>query len=97
VSSSATTAEEAPQEASGLLGRLLAGIERVGNKVPHPALLFLGLCIGTILLSAVLAWIGVGATYEVAVPPDQTVEAVDVAGSVAPAEVMPSEQPDASE
>jgi aminobenzoyl-glutamate transport protein len=80
-----------------MMARALATIERVGNKVPHPALLFLGLCIGIIVLSQLLAWVGVSATYEVVVPPDQAVEAVDVAGSVLPAETMPAEPPDASE
>ena len=37
------------------LGRLLDFIERVGNKVPHPAMMFLYLIIGVIVLSAVLA------------------------------------------
>jgi aminobenzoyl-glutamate transport protein len=78
------------------LDRLLAGVERAGNKVPHPALLFLGLCIGTIVLSQLLAWGGVSATYEVVKPPPQEAEILDYGGSL-PGETLPSEPPDASE
>ena len=38
--------------------RILDFIERVGNKVPHPAVLFLPLCAGIIVLSQLLAWTG---------------------------------------
>jgi aminobenzoyl-glutamate transport protein len=50
------------QGSSGFLG----WIERVGNKVPHPAIIFLGLIVGVIVLSAVLAWADVSVTTEVA-------------------------------
>lgn len=79
----------------GVLPRLLDGIERVGNKVPHPAIMFLALCAGVIVLSAVLSWIGVSATYEVVKPPAQSVEVYDIAGSILPGERIPGEQPDA--
>ena len=96
--SGATTTEEQPQARSGgLLERVLDFIERVGNKVPHPAILFLALCIGVIVLSQLLAWAGVGATYEVVKPPSQSVQAIDVGGSSLPAEVMPPQQPDAAD
>jgi aminobenzoyl-glutamate transport protein len=52
----------------GALERFLDVIERVGNRVPHPALMFLALCVGVIVLSQLLAWAGVSATYEVAKP-----------------------------
>ncbi len=52
----------------GPLDRLLDLIERIGNKVPHPAIMFLALCVGVIVLSQLLAWAGVSATYEVARP-----------------------------
>jgi aminobenzoyl-glutamate transport protein len=80
-----------------MLDRLLGGIERVGNKVPHPAIMFLALCIGVIVLSQLMAWAGVGATYQVVKPPDQSAEAIYVGGSSLPAEVLPSEPPDASD
>ena len=48
--------------------KFFAGIERVGNKVPSPPLMFSYLIIGVIVLSAVLSWIGVSVTEEIAVP-----------------------------
>jgi aminobenzoyl-glutamate transport protein len=50
------------------MGRLLDVIERGGNKVPHPVMMFLYLMIGVILLSAVLGFAGVSVTDEIAVP-----------------------------
>lgn len=45
-------------------------IESIGNKVPHPAIIFLGLCALVIVASAVLAALDVKVTYEVAeLPP----------------------------
>lgn len=95
MSAAAAPAEEARRP--GGLQRVLDGIERVGNKVPHPAILFLALCIGVIVLSQLLAWAGVGATYEVVKPDPQSVSAVDVGGSSLPAEIMPVGQPDAND
>ena len=37
-------------------GGFLGWIERVGNKVPHPAIIFLGLIVIVIVLSQVSAW-----------------------------------------
>jgi len=93
------TAETAPADGAksgGVLQRILDFIERVGNKVPHPAILFLGLCAGLIVLSQILAWTGWSATYEVVKPPPQVVEQVGVGGSVLPGETLPAEQADAS-
>jgi aminobenzoyl-glutamate transport protein len=47
--------EAAPQEAPGRLARTLDRIERVGNKLPDPALLFFLLLIAVWLLSALMA------------------------------------------
>ena len=93
------TAAAVPAETAkaGGLQRVLGFIERVGNKVPHPAILFLALCIGVIVLSQVLAWAGVGATYEVVKPTPQSVQSVDVGGSSLPAHVMPTDQPDSAD
>jgi aminobenzoyl-glutamate transport protein len=49
-------------------GGFLGFIERAGNKVPHPVLMFLYLIIGVIALSAVLAFAGVSVTEEIVVP-----------------------------
>ncbi len=91
------TAPHPGAEQTGGMARVLAVIERVGNKVPHPAMLFLAMCIGVIVLSQLMAWAGVGATYEVVKPPDQSVSSIDVGGSSLPVEVMPSQPPDASD
>ena len=80
---------------AGLLQRMLGFIERVGNKVPHPAVLFLGLCVGLVVLSQVLAWTGWSATYEVVKPPPAVVEEIDIGGSMLPAEAVPAERADA--
>ncbi|HZX04431.1 AbgT family transporter [Kribbella sp.] len=48
--------------------RVLDGIEQVGNKVPHPALIFLGLIFLVIVLSQILAWTGTSVTTEVVEP-----------------------------
>lgn len=52
----------------GFTQRLLDGIETVGNKVPHPVLMFLYLIIGVIILSHILWWAGVSVTEQIAVP-----------------------------
>ena len=60
------TEATAPQHT--VMGRLLDVIERAGNKVPHPVMMFLYLIIGVIVLSAVLAVAGVSVTEEIVVP-----------------------------
>jgi aminobenzoyl-glutamate transport protein len=49
--------------------RLLDRIERVGNKVPHPAIMFVALCMFVIVVSAILALANVKVTTEVVSPP----------------------------
>jgi aminobenzoyl-glutamate transport protein len=66
-----TAAAEAPQ-AKGAIARLLDFVEVAGNKVPHPVLMFLYLIIGVIVLSTVLALLGVSVTEEIVVPDDVT-------------------------
>jgi aminobenzoyl-glutamate transport protein len=56
----------APQHTA--MGRLLDVIERAGNKVPHPVLMFLYLIIGVVVLSHVLYLLGVSVTDEIVVP-----------------------------
>jgi hypothetical protein len=48
--------------------KLLDGIEKAGNKVPHPVLMFLYLIIGVIVLSHILYLAGVSVTEQIAVP-----------------------------
>ncbi len=73
----------------GPVQRALGFIERAGNKVPHPAILFLALILSLIFISQILAWIGVSATYEVAVPPPIQIEESDLGGSTAPYDPLP--------
>lgn len=90
---SATTASENPKSSGGILDL----IERVGNKVPHPAVLFLLLCVGMIVLSQVFYLMGTSATYEVIKPAPVLVEPVDIAGSVGYGETPvspPAQAPD---
>jgi para-aminobenzoyl-glutamate transporter family len=68
----------------GALQRFLDGIERVGNKVPHPAIIFLGLCVIVIVLSAVLSAFDVRVTYDVIEPPPAVAEEEYFGGSVVP-------------
>jgi aminobenzoyl-glutamate transport protein len=56
----------APQHTA--MGRLLDVIERAGNKVPHPVLMFLYLIIGVVVLSHLLYLLGVSVTDEIVVP-----------------------------
>jgi aminobenzoyl-glutamate transport protein len=91
MSDSADTAAEtieapaAPEpQKQGFVQKLLGGIERVGNKVPHPAIIFLGLIGLVIALSAILAAFDVSVTYDVVEPPPEIVEEQEVGGSVVP-------------
>jgi aminobenzoyl-glutamate transport protein len=47
-----------------ILQRLLDVVERVGNKVPHPAVLFFLLIALIVLLSHLLHWLGVSVSYQ---------------------------------
>jgi aminobenzoyl-glutamate transport protein len=61
------TETTAPQHT--FMGRMLDAIERAGNKVPHPAIIFIGLIAVIIVLSQLLYWAGASVTYEVVAPP----------------------------
>lgn len=47
-----------------IFGRFLNGVETVGNKLPHPITMFAMLAAGIVLLSGLLAALGVSATGE---------------------------------
>lgn len=47
-----------------IMQRVLDVVERAGNKVPHPAILFLGLMFLVVLASVILQRLGVSVTYE---------------------------------
>lgn len=44
--------------------RVLDGIERLGNKVPHPAVLFSLLIVALVVLSQLFAWLGTSVSYQ---------------------------------
>jgi aminobenzoyl-glutamate transport protein len=48
--------------------RLLDGIERLGNRVPHPVIMFLYLIAGIAVLSAFLSLFDISVTEDIAVP-----------------------------
>ena len=52
----------------GAMDRFLTTIERVGNKVPHPGIIFFILIGIVIVLSAVFGLLGTSITYQVADP-----------------------------
>src|SRR5262245_19866553 len=60
----AATSTEIFPEPKSFLEKLLDGIEAVGNKVPHPAVIFLLLCVVVIVLSQILYLFGVRVSYE---------------------------------
>ena len=64
-------------------------IESIGNRVPHPAIIFLGLCGLVIVASAVLAAFDVRVTYEVAEPPPVAVTQDYQTGSEVPGYTVP--------
>jgi aminobenzoyl-glutamate transport protein len=66
-----------PAEHRGRVQRLLDGIERLGNKVPHPAVMFVALCLLVIGVSALLALADVRVTTEVVSPVQPAVSAED--------------------
>ena len=59
---------QAASEQKSFMDRLLDTVERIGNKVPHPVLMFSYLILGVIVLSAVLSLLGVSVTEQIAVP-----------------------------
>jgi aminobenzoyl-glutamate transport protein len=77
--------------------RMLDGIERLGNKMPDPAVLFLWLCVGVILLSQALQWLDVKATYEVVKPPAVTAQETYYGGSTDSVYVGPTQHQPASD
>ncbi len=71
--------------------RMLNSIERVGNAMPSPAVLFVILCLGTIVLSQVVHWAGWQATYETITPPPAAATETYYGGSSEPSYVGPNE------
>src|SRR5262245_64949105 len=74
----AATMGHAPEEAT-FMQRLLNGVERVGNKVPHPVVIFVILIGFVILLSHVFYLLGSSVTYQAVNPDTGEVEQVTTA------------------
>jgi aminobenzoyl-glutamate transport protein len=100
--STATTADptgEAPEGGDTTMesGGFLAWIERVGNKVPTPAIMFLYLIAGLMVVSAIIAAFDVSVTEDVAVPiPAEVVQDIrdGLGGSVVAFDTASSEAVD---
>jgi aminobenzoyl-glutamate transport protein len=73
------------------LERFLDKVERLGNKMPHPAILFLVLCAAVIVVSQILYWADVKATYEVVSPPPVAAQQEVFGGSTGVSIVGPTE------
>ncbi len=82
-----TVATEESKKPGGWLG----AVERIGNKVPHPVLMFLYLILFVIALSAILDWMGVSVTEEIAVPIVEGVQPDYYADTTEPLEGFPAE------
>jgi aminobenzoyl-glutamate transport protein len=63
----------------GMMKRVLDLVERTGNKVPHPAMIFLSLMVVVIVLSHVLYAAGASVTQQVIDPATDTVQEVSIA------------------
>jgi aminobenzoyl-glutamate transport protein len=73
---------------------MLDGVERLGNKVPHPVLMFLYLIIFIILLSQALDWADVSVTEQIAEPVPIETRAnyyEDTTGTIIDSEAYPDE------
>jgi aminobenzoyl-glutamate transport protein len=82
-----TASEAEPaEEKSTFIDKMLDGIERVGNKVPHPAIIFLILIVAVIVLSAVLSLLNISVTQEVAEYEPIEAQVTYVGGSIEPVE-----------
>jgi para-aminobenzoyl-glutamate transporter family len=76
-----TSVAEAPEEKRSVSQRMLDGVERLGNRVPHPVMIFLGLILLVIALSAILAAFDVSVTYQVEKPNPVPAEQYNPGGS----------------
>ncbi|HMN28098.1 MAG TPA: AbgT family transporter [Caldilineaceae bacterium] len=84
------TADPSPKKS--FQDKMLDTIEKLGNKVPHPVMMFLYLILFVIVLSAILALFGVSVTEQIAAP--VATEGVDLsyyADTTEPLSLYPSE------
>jgi aminobenzoyl-glutamate transport protein len=75
-------------ESKGIMQKMLDGIEKAGNKVPHPVMMFVYLIAIVMILSVVLDVFNVGVTEDILVPADQVTGSQEyVGGSSIPIDV----------
>ena len=43
--------------------KFIGGVERIGNRLPHPFMMFVWLIAFVILISVICEWLGVSASY----------------------------------
>jgi aminobenzoyl-glutamate transport protein len=65
---------EETEPSTSFMQRVLEGVEKVGNKVPHPAVIFVLLIVLVVLLSHVFYMMGTSVTYEAINPETHAVE-----------------------
>ncbi len=59
-----TSTESAADNFGGsFLNKALNRLEKMGNSIPNPALLFVGFAIATLVLSAIVSWAGLSVTH----------------------------------
>jgi aminobenzoyl-glutamate transport protein len=85
---SATSEPLEPDQKRSFSQRMLDGIERVGNKVPHPVMIFIYLIAIVMVLSLVLSLIGVSVTEDVIVPVSVEAETDWLGGSSEPITIV---------
>ncbi len=83
--------QTAANEKKSFSQKMLDGIEKVGNKVPHPVLMFLYLIIIVVVLSHLLYLMGVSVTEEIAVPVTVILEGGYFLDSTEPGQVISAE------
>src|SRR4051794_13704364 len=66
--------EQQSKDQKSFMERMLDGVERVGNKVPHPAIIFVVLILLVIALSHVMYLMGVSVTFEQVNPDAHKIE-----------------------
>ncbi|HQZ90133.1 MAG TPA: AbgT family transporter, partial [Thermomicrobiales bacterium] len=68
MSAAGAAAQKPEAQKRGFTEKMLDGIEKAGNKVPHPVMMFVYLIVLVIILSAILNMMNVGIVEEIMVP-----------------------------
>jgi aminobenzoyl-glutamate transport protein len=67
---------EAPGAPKTAMQRILDAVERAGNRVPHPVMIFVYLIAGVIVLSQILYMLGASVTYQAYDPATGDIESM---------------------